>query len=341
MYLPPATARRAVAPLMVIILLTALVLFATLAALSSLAWPLTRRRRAVRLGCFAVTYLVVELAVLTACAWHWVRRPGGRRSGPEWVAAHTALLSWALTVLLRAARAWLHFRVDLVEPTDTTPLHDHQPILVLARHGGPGDSLALVQLLLTRYGRSVRIVLKEMLAVDPALDVLLTRLNCVFLPAAGRRSSASDLLARAAADLGDTDAMLLFPEGNNWTPARRARVIDHMRRRGRKTKEAEQLEYLLPPRTSGALTCLKARPDLDVVLFAHTGLEELVTIKDVWDHLPFETAMSVHWWKSTSRPRCPDFEAVDDWLLSEWAAIDQWIGTQADQGRRLRREAGT
>jgi 1-acyl-sn-glycerol-3-phosphate acyltransferase len=335
-HLPPASARRALAPLLVIVLTLALALFGVLAALCILAWPLTRRRRVFRLCCFGCVYLVVELSVVAACTWQWLRRLVGRRSRPEWITVHTRLLAWALTVLLRAADTLLHFRVDLTEPPDTAPLLGHEPVLVLARHGGPGDSLALVHLLLTRYRRSVRIVLKEMLAVDPALDILLTRLNCVFLPATSRGPSAAALIGRAVVDLRGTDTMLLFPEGNNWTPARRARIIDHMRRRrAQRTNLAEQLEYLLPPRPSGALACLKAHPDLEVVLFAHTGLEELMTVKDVWEHLPFDTPMSVRWWKTTSKPAAPDFAAVDDWLVTEWAIIDEWIGTQADQGRRL------
>lgn len=305
-----------------------------LAALCGLAWPLTRRRRAFRLSCCACVYLAMELSVLAACTWHWLRRLVSRRSSPDWTAVHTGLLAWALAMVLGAADTLLHFRVELEDPPDTSPLKDDEPVLVLARHGGPGDSLALVHLLLTRYGRSVRIVLKELLAVDPALDVLLSRLNCVFVPANSRGPAATALIARAAAGLHPRDTMLLFPEGNNWTPALRSRAIERMRRRrARRTHMAEQLEYLLPPRPSGALAGLEARPDLQVVLFAHTGLEELVTVKDVWEHLPFETPMSVRWWK-TSRP-VAEFAAVDDWLLMEWAIIDEWIGIQADRGRRL------
>jgi 1-acyl-sn-glycerol-3-phosphate acyltransferase len=333
-YLPPARARRALAPLLVLVLIVALAIFGVLAALCTLAWPLTRRRRAFRLSCFACVYLVMELSVLAACMWHWLRRFFGHRSNPDWMSAHTGLLAWALTLVLGAADRLLHFRVHLAEPPDTTPLRGHEPVLVLARHGGPGDSLALVHLLLTRYRRSVRIVLKELLAVDPALDVLLTRLNCVFVPATSRGPAATALIARAAADLHRGDTLLLFPEGNNWTPAVRSRIISRMRgRRASKTETAEQLEYVLPPRPSGTLACLEARPDLPVVLFAHTGLEELITVRDVWKHLPFETPMSVRWWKA-SRPAA-DFGAVDDWLLTEWAIIDEWIGIQADRGRRL------
>ncbi len=305
-------------------------------AICGLAWPLTPRRRALRLSCFAAVYLVLELSMVTVCAWHWLCRLGRHQTKSEWRLAHTRLLGWALTVLLGAADTLLRFRVEVTEPVDLKPLEGHEPVLVLARHGGPGDSLAIVHLLIERYGRSVRIVLKELLAIDPALDILLTRLNCVFVPAGSRGRSATSLLTHAAADLSGTETLLLFPEGNNWTPDRRARVIDRLRsRRDRKAEVAQQLEYVLPPRPAGALACFRTRPDLPIVFVAHTGLEELVSVRDGWEHLPFETPMSVRWWKSDTRPASADDQAMADWLVTEWAIIDEWIGTQADKGHRL------
>jgi 1-acyl-sn-glycerol-3-phosphate acyltransferase len=63
-----------------------------------------------------------------------------------------------------------------------TALSEEGPVLVLARHGGPGDSFALVHLLLTRYHRSVRIVLKDILQLDPLIDVRLNRLGVLLSP---------------------------------------------------------------------------------------------------------------------------------------------------------------
>ena len=70
-------------------------------------------------------------------------------------------------------------------------------------------------------GRSVRIVLKELLAIDPALDILLTRLDCVFVPARSGRSATSLHLPRGRRPEPHARHLLLFPEGNNWTPDRR------------------------------------------------------------------------------------------------------------------------
>jgi hypothetical protein len=144
-------------------------------------------------------------------------------------------------------------------------------------------------------------------------------------------------LARAAADMAGRDALLLFPEGGNWTPGRQARYVHRLRELGsrRMARAAEQLDYLLPPRPGGVLACLTARPDLEIVFVAHTGLEELVSFKKVWAHLPFEMPMSLRWWKAGGRPSIQDRQAVDEWLTTEWAIIDQWVGTQADLGHRL------
>jgi hypothetical protein len=98
---------------------------------------------------------------------------------------------------------------------------------------------------------------------------------------------------------------------------------------------AEHLEHLLPPRPAGVLACLDARPDLELVFVAHTGLEELVSPSQVWARLPFEIPMSVRWWRAGPRPATGDLDGGQQWLDTEWAIIDEWIGTQADKGRRM------
>ena len=333
---PPFWLRRGLLPLAIPLEAALAALFAASALLCALAWPLTSRRRAFRVACFGCVYMSVEVAVLAVCAWRWVQRVTRRRPAAWWADVHTALLGWALTVILGAAQVLVGFRVELQEPPETGALDGDTPVLVLARHGGPGDSFALVQLLIGRYRRRVRIVVKDILALDPALDVLLHRLGCVFLPRARGVASAGRLAAMAAA-MGPRDALLLFPEGGNWTPGRRRRAIDRLRRGqpGRRVRVAEQLEHLLPPRAAGVRACLAARSDLEVVLVAHTGLEELVTLRQGWAHLPFEVPMSVRWWKAGTRPQSTDAGAVEEWLVTEWAIIEQWIELQVDQGRRL------
>ena len=177
--------RRLLLPVSMVALLIAAAVFAVGTVLGTLVAPLTPRRRIMRLCAFALGYSFVELAALTAAGVLWVRhafvvrfRPVGR---PAWIDSNQALLAWALGSVLRAGYRCLGFQVTVVSSSDATPLSEAGPVLVLARHGGPGDSFALVHLLLSRYHRNVRIVLKDILQLDPLLDVLLNRLDCCFL----------------------------------------------------------------------------------------------------------------------------------------------------------------
>ena len=42
------------------------------------------------------------------------------------------------------------------------------------------------------------------------------------------------------------------------------------------------MTHVLAPRPGGVLAALEAAPDADVLMVAHTGLDHLVTVSDVW-----------------------------------------------------------
>ena len=96
-----------------------------------------------------------------------------------------------------------------------------KPMLVCCRHAGPGDSFTLIYALMHWYHREPRIVLKDTLAWDPAIDVLLRRLPARFIspnPGAGERHRG----ARSPSwppGLDENDAFVIFPEGGNFTAA--------------------------------------------------------------------------------------------------------------------------
>ena len=137
----------------------------------------------------------------------------GRGDQERWRRLHRRVLTFALSWVIGAAKRCAGF--DLVVSGASTPsFSDGLPSLVLARHGGPGDSFVLVHLLLTNYDADVRIVLKEVLQLDPALDVVLNRLGCCFVRAhAGETASCQ--VGALATSLGPGDTLLLFPEGAN------------------------------------------------------------------------------------------------------------------------------
>lgn len=176
----PRALRRGLSPLFVVIDAVLLVVCAAAAGVGLVLAPFSRRRRILRLGAFGVVYLAVEIVVLAACLAAWVTRRAHRRAW--WRDYHQRLLRWALDAVLGAARRRCGFVVVLDQRSLPGLLDDPQPVLVLARHGGIGDSLALVWLLLDRYDRHVQVVLKEALQWEPMLDVLLNRIGACFLP---------------------------------------------------------------------------------------------------------------------------------------------------------------
>ena len=326
----PRPLRRLLLPVDAVVLLVLAAVFALIAGMAAVLAPISRRRRVLRMAAFALTYCAVELAVATVAGLLWLRQlaPGRRRAARlRWfVDANQNLLAWALGRVLTSARRCLGFDVVVVESSDTTALAGVDPVLVLARHGGPGDSFALVHLLLTRYGRNVRIVLKDILQLDPALDILLNRLNCCFLARpSGDSGDVTDRLAQMASGMGAGDALLLFPEGANWTPDRRRRAIRHLRRHHKThaARAATLMTNVLPPRPDGVFTCLDANPGLDVVVVAHAGLDRMVRARQVWDGLPVTTPMTVRAWPTADVPKERDDRLA--WLTLEWAVVDEWV----------------
>jgi hypothetical protein len=125
--------------------------------------------------------------------------------------------------------------------------------------------------------------------------------------------------------LGAGDALLLFPEGANWTPNRRLRAIRRLRRehKSEAARTANLMVNVLPPRPGGVFACLDARPDLSVVVVAHAGLDRVVRVRQAWDLLPLTRPMKVRAWPTAAMPQARDDRLA--WLTLEWAVVDQWV----------------
>ena len=328
---PPTAIRRGIIDPLWLPIAAALALLLVLAGLAgTLAVPLGRRRRPLRVAVFGVIYLAVDGWLVIRCTLLWVRHPlASRRDQAAWSRAHQELLRQVLSLLVAAAGPLLGFRAEVQEP----PEHDQgsgRPLLMLARHGGPGDSFALVELLLTRYQRRPVIVLKESLRWDPGLDLVLGRLPCCFIRP-GEGSQATRRIADLAAGMSPDDAILLFPEGGNWTPRRHYRAISRLRRAGRRQDAADAAgnPHLLPPRPAGLLACLAARPDLDVAVVAHTGLEDLINPRLIWRALPVSASpMLIRWWHEPASLLPETDEERREWLRLQWAVVDAWIDSR-------------
>ncbi|NHI18864.1 1-acyl-sn-glycerol-3-phosphate acyltransferase [Phycicoccus endophyticus] len=326
---PPPAVRRLLAPLwpLVGVVVTGLMVPVVLAgAVHALV---DRRARLLRMACLAVLLLWVDIRTLARC---WALAAGSVTSGRvPWRRAHERVFTEALDALMFYTRRWLGLEVRLSDRMHFGT--DGRPLLALARHAGPFDSLAIAWLLARTAGRLPRIVLAEALRWDPGVDTLLTRLDSYFVPSAGRDRLAG--VRGMAASLAPDDVLLLFPEGENWTPARRARLIERLRRGGEdeRAERAERLVNVLPPKVRGAWAARSARPDADVMIVAHAGYGQLSSARLVWEAMPFhDRPFLVRTWTYRAEDVPDEPVAFAAWLEARWRQVDAWVSTHTAAG---------
>ncbi|MGQ4513378.1 hypothetical protein [Streptomyces sp. DW26H14] len=323
-------------------LLTALipVTAALLVAVTLCTGPVSLARhghwRAPRIGAFALLYLVVDVLGVLAATAHWMRHPARAASRRGDTAAYTEL-AWLLSVLYRAATRAFGLDLRVTPPlARAAPAGEGGtgagPLLVFARHAGPGDSFLVVHSLLAGAGLRPHIVLKRLLRLDPCLDILLSRVPHCFVPAPHGLGTERGMAALAAR-MGPGDALVLFPEGGNFTARRHRRAIVALRRLGRdrQAARAESMPHVLAPHTAGVLAVLDAAPTADVVFVAHTGLDRITSVRTGWAALPLRERVEAHWWQVPAAQIPVGDEARGDWLFGQWARMDAWIAAHAEQ----------
>lgn len=323
-----ALRRLVLAPAVVVL---AVVLWVTLPVwllgAAALSPVLPGRWRALRLAWLVVVYLSFEALLLVVMLGLWLASGfGWRIRSPYFAGIHYDLVQGTLIVFFREARRVLALRIRTDGPHPTRV--PDAPVLVMCRHAGPGDSFILMYALLHWYAREPRVVLKNTLAWDPAIDVVLNRIPARFIspdPAAGEDLESQ--IADLATGLDRDDAFVIFPEGGNFTPARRDRAISRLRSLGleRMAERAEEMTHVLAPRPGGVLAALEAAPDADVLMVAHTGLDHLVTVADLWRELPMDKQIVMRWWQVPRVEIPQDRDARIEWLYGWWERVDAWI----------------
>ena len=279
----------------------------------------------------AVTYFTLELVTLIACGILWVASAGGRLmdTGPmqrmhydllRWF-VHAFALRW-MALLQVAVSEQTHGEADRVLEADG-------PLLLFSRHSGPGDTILIIDRLLTHFRRSPSVVFRESITFDPCVDIIGHRLPHAVLDTDDREACEARI-EEIAAGLGDRGVLLLFPEGGNFTYQRRRRALRSLRRSGRRREaaRAERMTHMMPPRPSGALAALHGRADAPVVFAAHSGLGLAAFPREIWRQAPFGRTFTTRLWLSRAdeRPADPDEQVV--WLYDWWARLDGWVQDQ-------------
>ena len=325
---PPKIVRRlAIAPLVLFFCLAVLALSPPVLT-GALVFDLVRRGGwgGARFAAFVLCFVATEAGMIVALFLLWLVSGFGLLLRSRGLRSHYALMRGWLRCLSWAAIRLLGLRIEIVDRAEPRP----GPILVFGRHAGAGNSLMMTRTLMLAYRRRPRVVMIADLQWDPVVDVMCHRLPSLFIERSERFVGAIGDLARG---MDDDEAFVLFPEGHDFTEKLRLRAIAHLRKEGRvaAAEQAEEMERVLPPRHKGPLAAILAAPEADVVMFAHTTLEELGTLRGLYRRLPLKRPVKARYWRIPADEVPHEQAALIAWLFNWWKTIDDWIEEHAPE----------
>lgn len=284
-----------------------------------------KRFPATRLVVFGLVWGLAQCLGLIALFLAWCVSGAGLHRGLLLRLTYAIQRAWVR--VLYGAMCGLHgLRVELDAPEalGEAPLG---PSIVLMQHTSLADTLLPTVHLTARRGLRLRWVLKKELLVDPCLDVAGHRLPNAFVGRDGAETAAA--VGRVVAlteGLGDSDGVIIYPEGTRFSPARRAKALARLEARDAAlAARAAKLQTVLPPRSGGPVALLEAAPKADVIVLAHVGLEGLTTLREVLAGGLIGRTVRLRAWRfaAASVPREP--EAARAWLWAAWEALDLWV----------------
>lgn len=324
--------RRLLAVVLYAAAFSALTTFFVPLALATAAFDLARGRpwTATRALAFFVWYLACELAGIAASLLIWIA--GGTWAGGDrarFVDWNYHLQHWWARMLGRGAFRIFDIRLEV---DDGGYRFGQRPVLVLVRHASTADTILAALLISVPHGTRLRYVLKRELLWDPCLDIVGNRLPNVFV---NRDSAESAREVAAVADLargmGNSDGVLIYPEGTRFSASKKQRIVAKLREQGREDAavEAEKLRHVLRPRSGGTLALLEMAPQADVIFLAHTGFEGSASFdRFVNGGLIGKTVRAEL--RVVPAERIPaGVEARRAWLMDNWRMVDDFIERHA------------
>lgn len=323
----PFLARRlVVAPLVLGFEAAIVVMSPVLGLLAALVSPLVAGSRALRVVVIAADYSVRHLACTAACGGLWLAAGCGRRvRSPRMVRAHYTLVRWFVAGVHRTMTRLTRIAVRTTgsDAAERALSSRRGPVIVLSRHAGEGDSLLVLHELLVRHRRRPRIVLHEALRLEPLFDILGHRLPNRFVDPRG--GDVEGEIAALAASLGNEDALLIFPEGGNFSHARRRRGIERLERAGHAEEAAwaREMRHVTAPRPGGALAAVEAAPHADVVFVGHAGAP--VGLRELWRTMAAGRTVEMRLWLVCAGDIPDGEEERIDWLFGWWRRLDAWV----------------
>ena len=313
----------------------ALTLLAPLVLPLAAAVDLARRKRwiAVRLAAMAWWFLLVELRGLAGLARVYVATGGpfGRGSLRRRRGVYELRIRWARGHVA-GLRTLFGVRFEVEDLDRAGP----GPALVFIRHTSVADGMLPDAFIGHAHGIGLRFVIKRELEALPTMDIGGRWVPTLFV----RRQSADSAaeiaaVRRLAEDLGDDEAVLIYPEGTRYTPAKHAQAQAQIaERRPDLAPLAARLRHVLPPRLGGPLALLDSCPGTDVVIFGHVGLDALVRVGDVWAGGLVGTTVRMRFWRHDASTIPAGERERAEWMYARWIELDEWVGDQLDAVRQ-------
>ncbi len=331
---PTPVRRLVVAPVVFLVEAAVVVCAPVLGVVAVLAAPLGGGSRPLRAVAITVAFALRHLASSVACLGLWIAGGFGLHAdSARTQRAHYSVLGWFVGGVYRAVARFARVEVRTTgsEAAEATLSARRNPVIVLSRHAGEGDSLLVLHELLCRHHRRPRIVLHEALRMDPLIDVLGRRLPTRFVDPRGGDTEVE--IAAMTRDVGHDDAVLIFPEGGNFSPARRRRGIDRLRQAGHheEAAQADAMRHVSAPRPGGTFAALDAAPQADVVFVGHAGVP--VGLRELWRLLPAEQTVELRLWLAGADEIPADRDERIDWLFGWWRTIDEWVAERQAAAR--------
>lgn len=334
MPVPPKLVRRLVlAPLVAALELIVLVLSPVLAVVALVASPFFGGLRPLRLLAIVLACVAYHLGATLACLGLWVASGFGLKLKSEaMVRAHYAVMRWFVGGVYRVAARVAKVEVVYAESGATHEVLDDtsKPVVLLSRHAGEGETLFVLHEMLAHHDRGPRVVLHERFRLDSMIDALGERLPNRFVDPRGGDTEVE--IAAMAEELEDTGALVIFPEGRNFSEETRRRGIERLEEGGwhKQAAVAREMTHVSAPRPGGTLAAIEAARHCDVVIMGHDGFP--TGFREVWELLPERQTIEVRLWHEPASAVPEGREEQIDWLFGWWRTLDRWV----DERRQAR-----
>jgi 1-acyl-sn-glycerol-3-phosphate acyltransferase len=314
---PPKPVRRlVVGPLVLLLDVALLALSPVLLGVAALLSPLFGGARPLRMTLIVLAYARYHLE--TVLRLYRLGRSGGEAAHYEEMRRFVA---GVYDAIVRFAR--VEVRVDESSSAFRALSARERPVVLLSRHAGEGDTLLVIHELLCRHGRMPRVVMHTALQLDPLIDLLGNRLPNRFVDPRGGDTEKE--IAAMAQELDRGGALVIFPEGGNFSHERRRRGIERLLRGGHEKQAAmaDAMQHVIAPRPGGALAAIDAAPEADVVVMGHVGFP--TSAGEVWKLLPHHQPIELELWHEPADSIPSEHGERIGWLFERWRRLDAWV----------------